>query len=66
LPAWLLYYNSHWCDDILELSSGHFFLIGAKHKSIYDGGIYSYQPKAIGQAIAWAKMTGFVMFNSHL
>jgi hypothetical protein len=66
LPAWLLYNNGHQPNNILWFSKGHFFLVGAKHKSIYDGGIYSYWPKAIGQAIAWANVTGFVMFDSQL
>ena len=47
-----------------QLGHGHIFLINSiRHPEplTYDKGLELYMPKAVGQSIAWAKATGFVM-----
>jgi hypothetical protein len=46
--------------DINDLSKGHAFLIEAKRLSASDSGLAPSVP-AVGQAIAWATVMGFVM-----
>lgn len=44
---------------ISELSKGHIFLVEAKRQGAnLDLGV----PEAIGQALAWSQITGFVLF----
>jgi hypothetical protein len=61
MSGWLF---DPWADQlkqILRCSNGHFFLIEAKHKFLIYG-----LPKAVGQAIIWANVTGFVVSKSFL
>jgi len=44
-----------------ELSDGRILLAEAKRRSLTDSSPRPCIPKAVGQAIAWATVTGFVM-----
>jgi hypothetical protein len=46
---------------ILKYSDGGMFLVQARSESMTDGTVESCAPVAVGQAIAWAILTKFVM-----
>jgi hypothetical protein len=49
---------------IFEFIDGGMFLVQARSESMTDGIVASCAPEAVGQAIAWAKLTKLVMTMS--
>ena len=62
---WLLNFTGTMTGELFsQLSDGGLFLINTiRHPEplTYDEGLDLYMPEALGQAISWAKVTGFVM-----
>ena len=61
LPDFLLCQGDKLRRSILKLVDGGMYLVQAKSKSMIDGTIASCAAQAVGQAIAWAKLTRLVM-----
>lgn len=59
MPEWFLRNELH--GAILKFSDGGMFLVQARPESTSDGTVASCTPEAVGQAIAWAKLTRLVM-----
>jgi len=55
LPDWL--FRNDLMGPILQFFDGGMFLVQARSESMSDGTVASCAPEAVGQAIAWAKLT---------